>query len=81
MTNEVPANEQGELQGGLNQFNEPELHIWPLVYDLCVYFFTSPKEPVYLPGAPYFVAAALMLIGAYLLYEVLKKLTNTLLKL
>jgi DHA1 family tetracycline resistance protein-like MFS transporter len=37
------------------------------------YFFTSPKAPVHLPGAPYFIASALMLIGAILAVRSFKK--------
>ena len=76
MTNEVPANEQGELQGGLTSLMSLSSIFGPWFMTYVFYYFTSPKAPVHLPGAPYFVAAVLMLIGALLAVRSFKKHTT-----
>lgn len=73
MTNEVPANEQGELQGGLTSLMSLSSIFGPWFMTYLFYYFTSPKAPIYLPGAPYFVAAVLMLISALLAINSFKK--------
>eukprot|EP01132_Coremiostelium_polycephalum_P012009 gene12009-14689_t len=66
MTNQVPANEQGELQGGLTSLMSLSSIFGPWFMTYIFYYFTNAKAPVYLPGAPYFVGAALMLLSAFL---------------
>ena len=66
MTNEVPANEQGELQGGLTSLMSLSSIFGPWFMTWIFYYFTAPKAPFYLPGAPYFVAAVLMLLSVFL---------------
>jgi DHA1 family tetracycline resistance protein-like MFS transporter len=73
MTNEVPANEQGELQGGLTSLMSLSSIFGPWFMTYIFYFFTSSKAPIHLPGAPYFIASALMLIGALLAVRSFKK--------
>ena len=73
MTNEVPDNEQGELQGGLTSLMSLSSIFGPWFMTYIFYYFTSPKAPMYLPGAPYFVAAVLMLISAFLAINSFKK--------
>lgn len=73
MTNEVPANEQGELQGGLTSLMSLSSIFGPWFMTYIFYYFTSPKAPVYLPGAPYFVGAILMMISALLAINSFKK--------
>lgn len=73
MTNEVPSNEQGELQGGLTSLMSLSSIFGPWFMTYIFYYFTSPKAPVYLPGAPFYIAAVLMLIGALLAFNSFKK--------
>jgi DHA1 family tetracycline resistance protein-like MFS transporter len=73
MTNEVPANEQGELQGGLTSLMSLSSIFGPWFMTYIFYFFTSGKAPMYLPAAPYYVAAVLMLISALLAIRSFKK--------
>ena len=73
MTHEVPANEQGELQGGLTSLMSLSSIFGPWFMTYVFYYFTSPKAPVYLPGAPYFIAAVLMLISAFMAISSFKK--------
>lgn len=73
MTNEIPSNEQGELQGGLTSLMSLSSIFGPWFMTYTFYYFTKPGAPVYLPGAPYFIAAALMLIAAILAVRSFKK--------
>lgn len=66
MTNEVPANEQGELQGGLTSLMSLSSIFGPWFMTYIFYYFTSDKASIYLPEAPYYIAAVLMFIGALL---------------
>jgi DHA1 family tetracycline resistance protein-like MFS transporter len=73
MTNEVPANEQGELQGGLTSLMSLSSIFGPWFMTWIFYYFTRTAAPVYLPGAPYFVAAALMLLSVFLAINSFRK--------
>jgi DHA1 family tetracycline resistance protein-like MFS transporter len=73
MTNEVPANEQGELQGGLTSLMSLSSIFGPWFMTYVFYYFTNSKAPVQLPGAPYFIASALMLVGALLAIRSFKR--------
>ncbi|PTS97485.1 tetracycline resistance MFS efflux pump [Pedobacter sp. HMWF019] len=73
MTNQVPANEQGELQGGLTSLMSLSSIFGPWFMTYIFYYFTNANAPIYLPGAPYFVGAALMLLSAFLAIRSFKK--------
>lgn len=76
MTNEVPQNEQGELQGGLTSLMSLSSIFGPWFMTWVFYYFTSAKAPAYLPGAPYFVASVLMLLSVFLAINSFKKHTD-----
>jgi len=73
MTNEVPANEQGELQGGLTSLMSLSAIFGPWFMTWIFYYFTNAKASVYLPGAPYFVASVLMFVSVFLAINSFKK--------
>ncbi|WP_134090441.1 TCR/Tet family MFS transporter [Olivibacter sp. XZL3] len=73
MTNEVLPNEQGELQGGLTSLMSLSSIFGPWFMTYIFYYFTSSQAPVYLPEAPYYVAAVLMFISALLALKSFKK--------
>ena len=73
MTNEVPPTEQGELQGGLTSLMSLSSIFGPWFMTWIFYYFTSSRAPVYLPGAPYFVAAILMLVSVFLAINSFRK--------
>jgi DHA1 family tetracycline resistance protein-like MFS transporter len=66
MSNGVPANEQGELQGGLTSLFSLSAIVGPLVMTWSFYFFTKNDAPIQFPGAPFMIGAALMLVSAVL---------------
>jgi DHA1 family tetracycline resistance protein-like MFS transporter len=68
----VPANEQGELQGSLTSIISITSIIGPLVMSNLFAFFTGPIAPFYFPGAPFMLAALLMLLSCLFAYKALR---------
>ena len=62
----VPANEQGLLQGALGSLNSLVSIFSPILWTWTFGYFVSPKAPFILPGAAYF-GAAIVFIGARIL--------------
>src|SRR6201996_6931315 len=73
MSNSVPANEQGNLQGGLTSLMSLSSVFGPWLMTWVFHYFTSPSAPVQFPGAPYAIGAILMLISAILAVLSFKK--------
>ncbi len=67
MSNAIPENAQGELQGGLSSLMSLTAILSPLMLTQLFAYFTGPDTPVYFPGVPFIVASLLTLIalGAY----------------
>jgi DHA1 family tetracycline resistance protein-like MFS transporter len=66
MSNSVPANEQGELQGGLTSLISISSIFGPLLMTESFYYFTKPNRFFQFPGAPFAIGAILMLLSAIL---------------
>jgi len=62
----VPANAQGELQGGMTSISSLTAIVSPLFMTQLFGFFTSAAAPFHFPGAS-FLAAALLELAAFLL--------------
>jgi DHA1 family tetracycline resistance protein-like MFS transporter len=60
MANATPDNQQGELQGVIASVSALAMGLSPMIMTSVFYFFTRPGAPVYLPGAPFILAAFLM---------------------
>lgn len=73
ISNQVPRNEQGELQGALTSLMSVTTIIGPLLMTQIFYFFTRVDTPVYLPGAPMILGGVLTVISALLARKSLKK--------
>jgi len=73
ITSKFPANEQGELQGGLTLLSSISLVVGPLIMGYSFKFFTHKSSSVYFPGSPYILGALLMLISILLVVRSLKK--------
>ncbi|MBS0473128.1 MAG: TCR/Tet family MFS transporter [Proteobacteria bacterium] len=67
VSRQVPANEQGELQGALSSLGGATSIFAPLVMTGLFSFFTGPDAPIYFPGAPFF-AAGLFELGALVIF-------------
>lgn len=68
----VPANEQGELQGSLTSIISITSIVGPLIMSNLFAFFTGPIAPFYFPGAPFMLAALLMLLSCFFAYKALR---------
>ena len=63
MTNQIPDNEQGEFQGGITSLISLTSIIGPLLMTNLFSLFTSNKNLIYFPGAPFLMAAILSIFG------------------
>jgi DHA1 family tetracycline resistance protein-like MFS transporter len=66
MSGQVPANEQGELQGALTSLMSLTSIIGPLLMTNLFSYFTQEGTPVYFPGAPFLMGAVLTVISVFL---------------
>jgi len=73
LSNDVPANEQGELQGVTAGLMSLSAIIGPLIMTNLFAYFTSNKSSVYFPGAPFILSAVLTIVGLIICSRSLKK--------
>jgi DHA1 family tetracycline resistance protein-like MFS transporter len=73
MSNEVPANEQGELQGGMTSMMSVTSIIGPLLMTGLFSHYTAKETGFYFPGAPFMAGAVLTLISIALAAYSLKR--------
>ncbi|MFD2932577.1 TCR/Tet family MFS transporter [Spirosoma flavum] len=76
ISNQVPDNEQGELQGALTSLTSTTSIFGPLIMTNLFSFFTSPAAPIYLPGAPFYLGSVLIIISAALARRGFKRRTQ-----
>ena len=62
MTNGTPGDQQGELQGVIASVSSVAMGVAPMIMTTIFWFFTKPDAPVYSPGAPFLLAAGVMVI-------------------
>jgi DHA1 family tetracycline resistance protein-like MFS transporter len=72
-TAKVAQNEQGELQGAFAILNSLSLIVGPLLFSYVFFFFTKNTSSVYFPGAPYLLAAVLMIISTFIAIRSFKR--------
>ncbi len=63
ISSQVPANEQGQLQGALTSLMSVTAIVGPPTMTNLFAFFTSARAPVYFPGAPFLAGAFLTLFS------------------
>lgn len=73
MSNQVPANEQGELQGALTSMMSLTSIIGPLLMTYLFSHFTQHGTNIYFPGAPFLVGAAFMFVSMILVMRTFKR--------
>lgn len=73
ISTQVPANEQGELQGALTSLMSVTSIVGPLLMTNTFAFFTDSNAPIYLPGAPMILGAFLTVTATLLARSSLKK--------
>lgn len=69
ISNQVPANEQGELQGALTSLVSVTSIIGPLLMSNLFSYFTKDTAPVHFPGAPFLMGAVLSLLSMILAFR------------
>ncbi len=73
ISSQVPANEQGEIQGTLASLMSASAIIGPPMMSTIFYFFTHKEAPFQFAGAPFFLGGILMLVSAGLAFYSFKK--------
>jgi DHA1 family tetracycline resistance protein-like MFS transporter len=73
MSTSVPANEQGELQGGLTSLMSLSSIFGPIVMLGSFHYFTQPNPYFQFPGAPFIIGSAMMLLSAILAVRSFKR--------
>ncbi|MEL7003984.1 MAG: MFS transporter, partial [Bacteroidota bacterium] len=77
MSNEVPATEQGELQGGLTSLISLTSIIGPVMMTSIFAYFTDTNQfGVYFPGAPFILGALLTFISLGFAMRALKNFSG-----
>ena len=73
ISSQVPANEQGELQGALTSLMSLCGVFGPLLMTNLFAFATAKNSTFHVPGAPFFLASCLTLVSFYLSYRTLSR--------
>ncbi|MFM9946579.1 MAG: TCR/Tet family MFS transporter [Saprospiraceae bacterium] len=73
ISGQVPANEQGELQGALTGLISATSIVGPLLMTNLFSWFTTEDAPIYFPGAPFMMGAILTVLGMALAIRPLRK--------
>ena len=73
LSNSVPDNEQGELQGVLSSLSAITSVVSPLLMTGIFNIYTSHDNSFYFPGVPFIFAAILLLLTIFPLSIAMKK--------
>ena len=73
MAGQIAADAQGELQGAISSLFSLTMIVAPLFMTQLFGFFTSDAAPIYFPGAPFFTAGVLMVLGTGLFARALQR--------
>lgn len=73
MAKQVPATDQGELQGGITSLVSVATIFGPVMMTSIFYYFTSEKAPIDFPGSAFFLGGILLLTSFFITYWVLRK--------
>jgi MFS transporter, DHA1 family, tetracycline resistance protein len=63
MTQLVKPDQQGQLQGATSSVQSLSQLVGPFLFTLTFAYFIGPQAPLKLPGAPFFLASALLLLA------------------
>jgi DHA1 family tetracycline resistance protein-like MFS transporter len=76
ISNRVPANEQGEMQGAITSLISVTSIIGPVLMTELFYSFTQKNSPIYFPGVPFMMSAVLVTISLIIAAFTLKKIVS-----
>ena len=74
ISNHIPENEQGEIQGLNTSLMSISAIISPLIMTNLFYQFSKQDASVYFPGISFFISGILSIIGGIIIYFSLKKI-------
>ncbi|SFB09798.1 MFS transporter, DHA1 family, tetracycline resistance protein [Flavobacterium swingsii] len=77
VSGQVPATEQGEIQGTMTSIMSASSIIGPPMMSSVFYFFTHKSAPFQFAGAPFVLGGFLMLVSLVIVYKSLKKNRQT----
>ena len=63
MTRRVSPSEQGELQGAIGSVRSMAMIVGPVIFGYVYATFIDPRRAVIVPGAPWYLAGALLLVA------------------
>ncbi len=73
MSQRIPADAQGELQGGLASLTSIANVAGPLLMTQTLGYFTSVNAPVHFPGAAFVLAALINSVGVFLIFSQMRR--------
>jgi MFS transporter, DHA1 family, tetracycline resistance protein len=73
VSSQVPANEQGEIQGTMTSLMSASAIVGPPLMTSVFYYFTHKEAPFQFAGAPFVLAGILMFISALIAYFSFRK--------
>ena len=73
LVEQVPADEQGELQGGLTSLISVTTIFGPVIMTTIFYYFTNVEAPLKFAGAPFFLGGIFMLSSFMITLGLLRK--------
>jgi MFS transporter, DHA1 family, tetracycline resistance protein len=76
ISSNVPANEQGELQGALTSLISITSIFGPMLMTSLFSYFTGPKAPFHFSGVSFALGAVFMLASVFIAYNTLNKSTK-----
>ena len=74
ISNQVSEREQGNLQGAITGLVSVTAILGQLLFSPVFYFFIRPEGSIYFPGAPYAVAAILLLVAFLFAVSAMKRM-------
>jgi DHA1 family tetracycline resistance protein-like MFS transporter len=69
----VAPEQQGQLQGATNSVQSVSQLLGPFLFTLTFAYFIGPRSPVNLPGAPFLLASALLLLALAIAVRTLRR--------
>jgi len=77
MSNQLPSNEQGELQGANTSMMSATAIVGPILMTHVFAFFSGPTAPLHIPGAAMYLGALCTLVSLVLCWRTLRSFTDT----
>ena len=75
MTRLVAPDQQGQLQGATSSVQSVSQMVGPFLFTLTFAYFIGARAPFKLPGAPFLLASALLLLALLIAVRTLAKKT------